>query len=200
MRRSILALTLFAPLASAAVGDSEVAACAAETNTVKRLSCYDSMAAKHELAPATKRTKAQGAGKWQTQTSTDPLNDKSVHVAILDADTGAGRYGETVSMVVRCKDNRTELYINWNSFLGGDGIQSIHRVGKAKAVQSMWTLSTDKQSAFYPGTPIPVLKKMADESSFIVNVTPYNSNPVTAIFDITGAESALSDIREGCTW
>lgn len=187
------------PVAALAVEDKEVAACAAVKNDVTRLSCFDQMASKNGLVETTVATVAAGSGKWSTSTSSDPLTDKSVYLAFLDADQGRGKYGGKVDLVVRCKNNSTELYINWNSYLGLDTTTVTHRVDKNKAITSSWDVSTDHKSTFMRA-PVATLKQMLAGESFIANVTPYGESPVTAVFDIKGAEVALQDIRKGCGW
>ena len=199
MRKTLLA-ALAIPCFAFAVEDSEIATCAANTNTVERLACFDDLARRHNLAPSSVTRPSAGAGKWWTRTNTDPLNDKAVHIAGLSADSGRGRFGDTIDMVIRCKDNKTEMYINWQSFLGRDSARITHRVGKEQAITSSWSVSTDHKASFFPGSPVPTLKRMLAETSFVANVTPYSESPVTATFDLTGIEGALADIRNGCNW
>lgn len=199
---SAACLTALLPLgAHASVEKNKVAECAAVDNTVKRLECYDNLAKSEDLT-TTSSTQKSATSKWILRTTTDPLTDKSIYLASLIADEGKGRYGDPIIMSVRCQDNTTEMYIGWGSYLGRDDISTTYRVGKKPAATSRWQLSTDSKAAFFPGTPIPTLKQFieSDEPSFVANVTPYNENPVTAIFDISGAEEALSDIRNGCGW
>ncbi len=92
------------------------------------------------------------------------------------------------------------MFINWSSFLGSDSIATTYRIDKEPAQRSGWTLSTDKQAAFFPGSPVSTLKKLVESTTFVASVTPYNENPVTAVFTTTGAERALTDIRKGCNW
>lgn len=186
--------------AQAAVEDKEIAECASKKGTVERLSCFDELAEQHELAPKTVATPIAGKGKWITSTSTDPLNDKSIYIATLDAESGKGRFGKSIDLVVRCANNQTEMYINWGSFLGTDGAKVTHRVGKNKASSTVWTGSTDHTSTFYPGSPVKPLKSITENDSFVANVTPYSESPITAVFDVSGAAEAFKDIRLGCAW
>lgn len=191
---------LYPVVAVAEIEDQEVATCAAKTSVVERIVCYDDMAKRHDLAPSARATTPEQSGKWWTNTKTDPLNDQSVYSAGLAADSGQGRFGDNVSLVVRCSNNRTEMYINWQTFLGLDATRTTYRIGSDQAVTSSWTNSTDNQAAFFPGSPVGTLKRMLAETSFVANVTPYGENPITAIFDTTGIQAALSDIRQGCNW
>ncbi|WP_231708974.1 type VI secretion system-associated protein TagO [Pseudomonas denitrificans (nom. rej.)] len=197
--KSAVFLLLAIPGLAFAVEDKEIAECAAVSNTVSRISCYDAIAERHSLAPRVENTATQGKGKWQTSTEVDPLNDKNVYLATLSATNGRSKWNKPISVTVRCSDNETELFINWNDFLGSDAYTTI-RIDKEKATKANWTLSTDKVAAFYPGSPVSVLKKISGSKSFIASVTPYNESPVTAVFDTSGAEAAFADIRKGCGW
>ncbi|WP_203009070.1 type VI secretion system-associated protein TagO [Pseudomonas paraversuta] len=186
--------------ANAEIAEKEVIQCAALENSVERLSCYDVLADRKGLSKQTTITQSIGKGKWSTSTTTDPLTDQSIYVALLDADSGSGRYGGRVGMVVRCSKNTTEWYVNWNSFLGTETTTVTHRVGKSKAQRKSWVVSTDHKSSFYPGSPVPILKEMMKSDSLVANVTPYSESPLTASFNTSGAEAALADIRKGCGW
>ncbi|WP_236708795.1 MULTISPECIES: type VI secretion system-associated protein TagO [unclassified Pseudomonas] len=199
--RILAAMLMLTPLVtSAAIEDKQVALCASMSGSVERLACYDSIADQNNLAPKTVSTTTVGKGKWSTSTSTDPLTDKSVYVAMLDASSGRGRYGDGIDLVVRCAKGETDFYINWASFLGTDRISVTHRIGRAKAVKSSWQVSTDHKSSFFPGSPVPSLKALIEAESFVANVTPYSESPVTATFDTSGASEALKEIRAACKW
>lgn len=195
-----MSITFTSSAAIASVSDTSIATCSAVKDEVQRLSCFDRMADDAGLAPKTTPTKNEGAGKWHTATKTDPLTDKSIFTAVLVSESGKGRLGERVSMIVRCSKETTDLFVNWSSFIGTDNTTVTYRVGQSKAVTKSWQISTDHTSTFYPGSPVKMLKEMTLADRFIVNVTPYSENPVTAIFDVSGAESAFTDIRKGCKW
>ena len=198
-----LALTLAlatANSASADVPEKDVMRCAALDNTVERLSCFDTLAESNGLTTKTVPTPSASKGKWSTSTTTDPMTDKSIFIARLNASSGRGRLGEGIDLIVRCAKNKTELYINWHSFLGTDSARVTHRTGKSKAQTHTWDVSTDHTSSFYPGSPVTALKEMIKNTSFVANVTPYSESPVTATFDISGADAAFADIRKGCSW
>lgn len=188
-----------APSPTTYLDSKAVAKCAANTNAVSRLACFDEFAKVNGLAQSTTQTTSTGSGKWITKTDSDPLTDKAVHVAMLESDDGRGIYGQKVALVVRCKDRRTEVYVNWNSYLGSDGIMVTSRVDKEPAAKTYWQLSTDSKASFMPQS-VPVLKKFIGGSSYVASLTPYNESPITAVFDIAGADVALKDIRSGCNW
>lgn len=54
---------------------------------------------------------------------------------------------------------------------------------------------------FYPGSgAIGFIKELMDADRFVAQVTPYNDNPVTAIFDLTGLNQAVQPLQETCGW
>ncbi len=205
MKIAIQTLALSLALATASptfadVSEKEVMRCAALDNSVERLSCFDTLAESNGLTTKTVPTPSANKGKWSTSITTDPMTDKSIYIARLDASSGTGRLGEGIDLIVRCAQNKTELYINWKSFLGTDSARVTHRIGKSKAETHTWDVSTDHTSSFYPGSPVAALKEMIKTTSFVANVTPYSESPVTATFDVSGAEAAFADIRKGCRW
>lgn len=186
-------------LATSGLDAKSVTQCASDSNTVNRLACFDELARKNGLAPNTETTTETAAGKWITSTDTDPLTDKSVYFASLDADDGRGKFGDEITLIVRCKNGKTDAYINWRSYLGSDGTMVTSRIDKASATKAYWSLSTDSKASFMP-QPVATLKKFAGASTYVANLTPYSESPITAIFNISGSEVAFKDIRGGCKW
>lgn len=202
MRKSTLALcALFATNSWASdVSKDDLVVCAAKSNAVQRLECFDAIAMKAGATATTANTTNPNAGKWITKTTSDPLTDKNIYFAQIIADSGRGRFAPEIAMIVRCKDNKTEMFINWGSFLGTDGIDVTHRVGKSDSERKEWSVSTDHKASFFPGSPIATLKEIIESDTFVANVTPYSESPITAVFDTKGAGVALADIRSGCGW
>ena len=124
------------------------------------------------------------------------IDDSKTVTLILEADSGKDRWGNAVYLIARCKSNQTDLFINWNDYLGSEA-DVLTRVGNNKAVTQRWSLSTDNQATFH-SNPIPFLKKMLQSTKLVAQVTPYNENPVTAIFNTTGLENAIKPLRETC--
>ncbi len=173
--------------------------CAAESNIIQRLACFDNFAKINHLAPTSVETTISTKNKWRTSSDKDPLTDKSIHYATLEADQGKGLFGDRIGLVVRCKSGKTEAFINWNTFLGSENINVTSRVDKAPATTTYWSISTDHKASFMP-QPVAVLSKFSGASSYVVNLTPYSESPITAIFDVAGANEAFRDIKRDCKW
>ena len=184
---------------SLAVSNPELANCAALLDDLERLSCYDNLAKQAGLdKPQLSAPGIEGVGDWIVTEQVNPIDDSKTVTLILYASTGESRWGKKIPFVARCKSNQTEAYINWNDYLGGEA-RVLTRVGSNKASTQNWSLSTDKQASFAP-QPIDLLKEMAAADRFLAQVTPYNENPVTAIFQTAGLAKALKPLRETCDW
>ncbi|MBK5970470.1 MULTISPECIES: type VI secretion system-associated protein TagO [Thiorhodovibrio] len=141
-----------------------------------------------------------GRGKWDVSVKTNPLDDSKTVSLYLAASSGVSRWGKPIWLVLTCKSNRTDLYINWNDYLGSDAPEVIFRIGLNKAKIGRWSISTDNEATFYPGGTISIIKEIMRSSSFVAQVTPYNESPVTAIFETTGLSNAIKPLRETCLW
>jgi len=136
-------------------------------------------------------------GRWTFRSDIDPMTDENIYTAAL----ALSFYQFDKRLVVRCKDKKTEMYIDWAWFLG-DGIAKTtvaHRVDKLPVETSEWLVATNKQSTFHPN-PVPLLKKIVKSDLFRVQTAPYLNNQVTYEFATKGADVALSDIRKACNW
>lgn len=198
-----LSLTCFllslASNATANVSNKEIAQCAAVQGDLARLSCYDEMAIKYKLnTPQPKKLDVTDVGNWIITNETNPIDDSRTVQLVLEATSGKSKWDKSVFLVARCQSNTTDFFIGWNDYLGSEAYV-LTRIGDNKAVTSEWSISTDKQATFQT-KPISFLKKMSEANKFIAQITPYNENSVTAIFDTSGLNNALKPLRETCNW
>lgn len=177
----------------------EIAKCAVIKGELDRLECFDNLAKELGLIPTTTVSNVDGAGKWITSIDTNPLDDSKTITLLLQADEGTSKYGDSVSLVIRCSSNGMDVYINWNDYLGSEASVT-SRIGSKKAKTKKWTLSTTKKATFYPANDVSFLREMLSEKTFVAQVTPYNENPVMAVFDISGLSEAIIPLKETCEW
>ncbi|MCX8474261.1 MAG: type VI secretion system-associated protein TagO [Sphingomonas sp.] len=171
--------------------------------------CYKAVATPKE-SPTTSETPASESAEgtnWVTSEDVNPVDDSKTRRATLLADEGASSMHESVSLTIRCQSNRTELYVNWNDYLGDDSGDVYEewkkitiRIGSQEARTERWGISTDSEATFAPSSPVALIQKMAKVDRLVLQTTPYNESPVTAVFNLKGIEKAVSPIAEGCGW
>jgi type VI secretion system protein VasI len=178
-----------------------IAICAAIKGDLERLESYDQLARELGLVAKAIVLPTTGTGKWSSTSETNPVDDSTTVVLSLEADEGRSHLqAEKITLFIRCKSNKTELYIKWYDYLGDEKIAVLTRVGEAKAVGKSWGISTNNESTFYPESAIPFIKTLMSSDKFVAQVTPYNESPVTAIFDIRGLAEAIKPLQQTCGW
>ena len=103
-------------------------------------------------------------------------------------------------MFIRCSENKTSLYVNWDMYLGLDSLNVLTRLGKTKATNKEWLISTDSKASFYNGNVIMYIKELMNHNSMLLQITPHGESPVSAEFDIRGLSVAIKAVRESCKW
>lgn len=177
--------------------DRELGACAAVKGELMRLACYDKLAKKRGVA--VESAQKAGAGSWEVQTETNPMDDSTIIVMALPATQGKSRYGKTPTLILRCKSGDLVAYIQWFDYLGSTA-RVTHRIGKTEPRTMTWGMSTDSQATFYPGAAKGFIDEVAATDTLVAEITPYSESPVTAVFKVEGLKKLLPDLKEHCPW
>lgn len=195
----ILILMFFSFNSYSAIDEKKFAICASVDGDLSRLECFDKLAKQNNLDGPQSETKLiSESGKWKVEVEVNPIDDSKTVTMVLPASSGESSWGKTIYLIARCKSGKTELYINWQDYLGSESYV-LTRVGKKEAVTRKWSLSTNSQASFHPN-PISFLKEMLLSSKLVAQTTPYSDSPVTAIFDTSGMENSIKPLRETCNW
>lgn len=145
---------------------------------------------------------------WIVDRSTNPLDDSTTIVSILHATEGVGGFDSSpITLVARCQSNTTEVYVNWNDFLGDDDLGNVrstrkrvtYRFPPADATTELWGVSTDNEATFVT-RPIPFLRTLVVNERLVMQTTPYGESPILAIFDLAGGNAAIEPISDTCNW
>ncbi len=198
-----LALVISAPSSSAADLHpvlTRIAKCSAVSGQLQRLQCFDDLSKSLGLnGPQQEPTIVKGVGEWSVEREKNPLNDTTTVAVSVVADSGKGMFGQPVLLSIRCENNKTGLLIEWNAILNGSA-NITYRIGSSEALTKSWFLSTDSQASFYPDNTIVLVKQMMKSDHFVAQVTPFEADPITAVFDTAGLSNAIKPLRETCHW
>ena len=152
--------------------------------------------------PATKTpvpTPTPNKGSWRSGSYTDPINDTKITYAKLDASPlSKSIFGDKFELTLRCKDNKIDIYINWESFIDMDSASVTTRLDDKAATTAVWNVSTDYTSTFYPARPGQFLQALINANKLIARVTPYSGSPLTATFYLTGIRVVGTQILAAC--
>jgi len=141
-------------------------------------------------------TQPPSIGAWSINESTDILDDSKTIIASLTATQGTSTFGEPIVLVLRCKGKELDAFILWESYL--DNPRVTMRADGGTATTSAWNISNTNTTTFYPNPRSIIIQKLIPSARLVVRVTPYNENPITAVFDLTGIDKAGQKILEAC--
>jgi type VI secretion system protein VasI len=196
----LVAARTFAQLAPATgtgdLGDRLEEASRIEDPTL-RLQAFDNIVTDYELS--SQNIVSVSSSKWTDSSSKDPLDDSRTIMLTLDSDSGHDSLGNPVSLILRFRDNRSEVYINWKTGLGDHATVSM-RIGTERASTSTWTESANRKATFYPGDPIELIGKLKNVDTFLAKVTPENGEPILAVFDVRGLGDIISRYASDVQW
>lgn len=186
-------------LSFATINDKEFAKCASLDGDLSRLECFDKLAKDNKLDRAqVQPVSVDGTGDWDVSVKVNPIDDSKTVTLLLLAESGKSKWNRPYALLVRCKSNETDVFIAWNEYLGREA-DVLTRIGSNQAITERWSMSTNNKSTFHP-KPITFLKEMLTANKLVAQVTPYNENPATAIFNTSGLENAIKPLRETCEW
>lgn len=177
-----------------------LATCASIKSDLERLVAYDKLAKDLGLIKSASVLTIQGTGQWSVQETKNPVDDSKTVALYLKATGGKSKSGEDIALIIRCLSNKTELYINWQDYLGMDQTTVTTRIGTDPAQKFSWGISTDYKSTFYSGSPISFIKALMKADKLIAQLTPYGESPVIATFDISGLTEAIKPLQSNCGW
>lgn len=179
--------------------------CQSETNGTKRLACYDEIFPQEitKKSDITEDKPAENTGKWMSHITTSPVDDsKNVLLMLSSNNSVVTQFGERVTpeIFITCREKKTEVFINWDMYLGLDETSMLYRLDKQKAVERSWSISTDTKAVFYTGRNIDFIRTLMKADKMFVKITPYNANPESATFDLSGLDVAIKPLQQACSW
>lgn len=106
----------------------------------------------------------------------------------------------TPSLIIRCEASRYDVYIFADTQLDStldDQVFTRVRYGNDPPVSVTMSESTTGEAMFFPNGDATVRNLLAVDR-LVVGFTPFNANPVEAVFDLTGIETAIQPLFDEC--
>ncbi|MCD6364375.1 MAG: hypothetical protein J7M14_00710 [Planctomycetes bacterium] len=145
-------------------------------------------------------------GRWEVSKSISKIDDTPTVVLSLKADneiTGWPVKTYRPTLYIRHKEGYTEVYINTGFSpqpeLEYESYTATYRFDKAKAVTRKFGKSTDGEALFWRDSKA-VIGMMVSSDKLVFRFTPYNSNPATITFTLTGLSNAIGEIEKVAGW
>ena len=192
---------LFAGISLADEGVNEkLAICAKMEDGAKRLECYDSIAMKKEDEKS-ENAENEKRENWITYEDVNKMDDSKIITLVTRSKEEIYNGTSTVSprLYIRCRKNKTDAFIVWDSFITDSESTTTVRLDNEKAKKVYGNPSTDNDAVFF-NSPINFIKSLYGHKRLLAQVTPYRKFPITAEFDITGIEEAIEPICKECGW
>jgi type VI secretion system protein VasI len=201
----LVGVGLFASLHAGMAQQANTGQCSALNNDSERLACYD----KHlkqgvpGSAPTAENNNtigntAEGIGQWSQYNFKDQFTDQPGVLLSLDEDPDP-THSKSATLVIRCKNNRTELWVNWQQYLGSGQKVVIYRIDGRPSQQKTWGISTDRDSTFSSGA-IPLIKELIAAKTFLVGVSGLNGSNIISSFTLDGIKEAIKPVQKTCNW
>jgi len=142
---------------------------------------------------------AKGPGKWVTDRAKNLVDDTETVTITLAGEGGLSRWSARITLAVRCQRAKTEVAINWDSYLGSKP-RVMTRIGTGEPETKTWLVAPDNNTSILPGDSIGFIKRMMTTDKFVAQVTPFSNTPITAVFDTAGLDEAIKPIEGVCRW
>lgn len=201
MLRSFLAMSCM--LAASSAFAQDLASCSKIADSLQRLTCYDDLAKSAapkapetpKPAPTPSVSEALAEAKaWEVTESKSPVDDKLQITASIPSEEMSS------ILVLRCRDNRTDLFVGTDKYLGSDDFISItYRIGSEKAISTRWNGSTTGRAVFVPKA-IAFSRQLPDDVKLFVRIEAYRSAPVDATFPLGKFSDIRAKVASACGW
>lgn len=110
---------------------------------------------------------------------------------------------ERPTLLLRCKENKTEIFLNIGMSASVENSRNRHtveiRIDDDKAFKQRWGQSTNGEALTAPKA-IPLAKQLGRGSLVKFRFTPFNANPQIAEFMLVGLEKQLPKLADACNW
>ena len=193
---------LILPLSVSAELKKDISRCSHKKNDSDKLICYENIAHKigvHQLS----KSKNKSIGNWKiSRTALNENNQRNVTLRLAaNSPIRAGNQPSTPSLVLRCRNNRTSVQVEWNAYISDRDINVNTRFDDGNSDTKLWLISSDYTATFpIAYNYLRFAKTMLNHEKMDVEVTPYGRSTIQSTFDLKGLRNAIWSLRKACHW
>lgn len=143
----------------------------------------------------------QEEGAWYFKKQINKMTDKTDMVASTSTRDVYTKNSieRSSSLVIRCKENKTDAYLSLDDYLGTSDPRITIRFDDGKPVKQRWLGAEGGDAAFAPNAT-SFIKDLAKHKKVIIGFEPYGSVMKAVEFDLTGTDKVAAQIAEACNW
>jgi type VI secretion system protein VasI len=184
------------------VDSRNMLACAAKSNSLERLACFDDLA--KTIGPIHEQ-QSNIVGRWTIETNVSKFDDtKSVHLSLTANEKINGWLGKShiPELNIRCRERKTEAYIDFGMSPAAepelyDSATLQFRIDKQPLFKAIATKSPDGNTLFLKD-PASFIKRLLKAEQLLVRFIPYTSSAQETTFSIAGLEKVIAPLTEAC--
>ncbi len=178
--------------------------CARIGEAAARLACFDAEYPRAMLLPPEEAT-----GKWQLQAAPSAVSHRTDHTISLASQSMVQcRWTDPrpVELRIRCLSNVTSVFLETGCYMASgtnraDGDVSFQIEDSETSVARMTAGPDGRSLGFWSGDrAIPFIRALLGKSVLSVRMTPHSDDPISAVFDLRGIDTAIAPARTACGW
>jgi len=134
--------------------------------------------------------------KWNHKEETDPNSDDTNYFLYSLSSEGRNHLGKPIGLIIRCKNDRLILYVNWGTYLGKQREVKV-RFDDNDVEPQQWASSADKKTLFHPQAKI-MFQQMLTSKTVELETKPHSETAIRAVFSLKGISLASHKMRRNC--
>ncbi len=184
------------------VSQSHVSQCEQLDNAVLRLQCFDRLA--RDLGFAQDDKAEQQLAKFGFWSATAKMNGMGERLTNMRLPPNApyitsGGSVLVPELILSCKVNYTEAYLDWKADLGGNNpkLDVVYNYDNDPAVTAKWEMSNDQFALFIPNA-LDFIRTLNGRKTLTIQLTPANESLAVLTFSLDGLQNVLNLMYEKC--
>lgn len=157
----------------------------------ERLQAYDEFAKSVVQFLNSGNNSSDSPSLWNISYKRNPLDDSNLATATLEAVEGPNKYGDYPHLIVRCRISALDVIFSFGQYFAESNTNADIRIGDGEVRTRRMTLASNNEAMFYTGDSKAFLNSLSGQNRLVVKTYPYNENPITSIFNLSGIDKVI---------